>query len=383
MLISRRKFLGTYAALHFAGVPSFVNAESVSGKRILTVLLRGGMDGLYVLPPKFDPGLERVRPRLLNQKYEDLNSDFQLISSLSFVRELYDAGDALLVHASSFPYTGRSHFDGQNIMESGVMAPYSSKTGWLGRLIDQQEQNDYIDKLSLSLPTPLIMRGRNASLNYYPTWMPRVAPEEFERMEPMYADFPELGATLKQLYDRDDDISLRMTNRHSGQVKLEDLASEAAIRFNNDDGPRVAVLDHLGFDTHANAPFETDRLLSELDNALRKFKARLRPEVWADTYIVTVTEFGRTVAENNMLGTEHGYGTVNMVLGGAVKKSGVISDWPGLNRSSLFEGRDLLATIDARSVYGSVLRSYLNSEHDLIRQRVLDYPVLSKLDEYI
>ena len=383
MNLSRRQLIGAYAALHFAGVPSFVKSQSVSGKRILAVLLRGGMDGLYVLPPKFDNRISGLRPRLLNEEYVDLNSDFEIISSLPFVRELFAAQNALFVHASSFPYTGRSHFDGQNIMESGVMTPYASKTGWLGRLIDQQEQNHSIDKLTLSLPTPLIMRGQNANLNYFPTWMPSVAPFEFERMIPMYADFPELSSTLEQLHNRDDAVSRRMTKVGSAPVTLSDLASEAAIRFNADDGPRVAVLDHLGFDTHANAPFETNRLLAELDSALRIFKSRLQPEVWENTYIVTVTEFGRTASENNMLGTEHGYGTVNMVFGGGLKKSGIITDWPGLSSSNLFEGRDLLATIDARSIYGAIMRRFLDTEHALIQQRVMDYPILNALDDYI
>ncbi len=383
MNITRRNFISSYAALHFAAVPSFLTAAPRTNKRILAVLLRGGLDGLFVMPPKFDPSLQNLRPKLLEQNYLDLTSDFSLLSELSFVSRLYQENSALFVHASSFPYTGRSHFDGQNIMETGDLTPYATKSGWLGRLIDEQGQHQTMKSLSLSLPTPLIMRGNEATVNHYPTWMTPVSSTDLENVSSLFANEPELKSTMRLITERDPQISARMTRRNTGGVGLSDLAREAAYRFNKDDGPRVAVLDHLGFDTHANAPFDTVRLLKELDVSLQDFREKLADEVWKETYIITITEFGRTAAENNALGTEHGYGSLTMVLGGALKKSGVLTDWPGLRKKDLFEQRDLNSTIDARSVYGAVMRSYLDTDHNFIKQRILDYPVNSLLDNYI
>ena len=154
MNITRRNFISSYAALHFAAVPSFLSAAPKTNKRILAVLLRGGLDGLFVMPPKFESRLQKLRPKLLEQNYQDLTSDFSILSDLRFVSELYRQNSALFVHASSFPYTGRSHFDGQNIMETGNMTPYAIKSGWLGRLVDEQGQHDAMRSLALSLPTP-------------------------------------------------------------------------------------------------------------------------------------------------------------------------------------------------------------------------------------
>ena len=382
MKLSRRSFLGSYAALHFGGLPNLLYANTVSGKRILTVLLRGGLDGLYVLPPIFDKNLDRLRPVLLKHKYEKISSDFRISSLFPTISELYSRNQALFVHASSFPYTGRSHFDGQNIMETGILTPYASKTGWLGRLLEAQGHQDEVDALGLSLPIPLILRGSRNNDNFYPSFMPPALNMVLENLKPAYASNPSMMKILDGVVSRERSLTLRTTTkkRHIG---LADLAIEAAKRLNMDDGPRVAVLDHLGFDTHANAPFQSDSTMSELDNAIRVFKNELSEDVWNKTYIVTVTEFGRTAAENSGLGTEHGYASLVMVLGGALQSGGIIADWPGLKQSELFQGRDLMATIDSRSVYGSVMRSYLNTDHDFVRRNILDYPINHKLDSYI
>ena len=151
------------------------------------------------------------------------------------------------------------------------------------------------------------------------------------------------------------------------------LASNAANELSKPDGPRVAVFEVDGFDTHA-AQGGTNGAhadcLSGYDNIVRSLKTSMAKEAFNNTLILTLTEFGRTIKQNSGNGTEHGYGSAVLMAGGLVKKAQVHSDWPGLKRKELFEGRDLNSTIDARSIYASAMSSVFDLEFKKITKEV-------------
>ena len=123
--------------------------------------------------------------------------------------------------------------------------------------------------------------------------------------------------------------------------------------------------------------------MKEVDEAISAFKDSVGPEIWKQTLVVTLTEFGRTAAENGSLGTDHGWGTCVFVMGGLLKKAGVIADWPGLSKSALFEARDLKATLDARSLYGKIISMVLQIDPEQAKRSVMDFPSSKVFDQYM
>ena len=150
------------------------------------------------------------------------------------------------------------------------------------------------------------------------------------------------------------------------------LALEAAKQLKDPNGPRVAVFELDGFDTHA-AQGGVDGAhadeLEEVNNIVKILYKNLGPS-FDNTIIVTLTEFGRTIKQNGANGTEHGYGSVILMAGGLLKKSQVYTDWPGLKKKNLFEGRDLDSTIDSRAVYNSAMSVCFNKDPDFLRREV-------------
>jgi uncharacterized protein (DUF1501 family) len=377
--ISRRSFLKASAILTFAALPNLSFASEPGQGRLLVILLRGGMDGLFAVPPIGDPGLKGKRRHLIPDGTYKLDGLFALHPNLPTVRDLYKRGQTLIVHGTSTPYTGRSHFQGQNIMETGADQPYALPTGWLGRALDASGYKS----VAMSLPVPLILRGKEPAESRFPTWISNPPASVYQKLGTLWAadaDMARYGAQLVV------DSASPNENGHIQMGKdapLSALASVAAWQLGRPDGPRVAVLDHVGFDTHASQPGEHSNKLGDVDWAIAAFQSGLPADVWKNTLIVTVTEFGRTVAENGSWGTDHGWGSCAFVLGGALKKSGIVADWPGLKPDQLYQGRDLKATVDVRSLYGTILSATLGLDPDIIRRDVLAYDKTTLFDDYI
>lgn len=377
--ISRRGFLKASAILSFAALPDFAFGAANRRTRLVVILMRGGMDGLFAAPPFGDPSIASLRKHIQPDHYQKLDSFFSLHPVLGTINDLYRKGQALLVHGVSFPYTGRSHFEGQDIMESGIMRAYASPTGWLGRGMDASG----FTPVAMSLPIPLILRGQREVANRYPSWINKPDSSYYKSILPMWTGDPDLAPVGEKI-----EASLADRAGMSAQIYIGDrasfvsLAADAGQRLKLDDGPRVAVLDYVGFDTHSGQPGQQSEKLGDVDAAIGLLRQNLGP-VWNDTLVVTVTEFGRTAAENGSYGTDHGWGSAIIVVGGRLKKSGIVADWPGLKKSALFEGRDVKATIDARSVYGAVLSAALELDPERIKKDVLDYKPSPLIDSYI
>jgi uncharacterized protein (DUF1501 family) len=360
--MKRRNFLkGSLGTLYMMASPNMAFPDvKLPEKRLLVVLLRGGLDGLAAVPPLADKNLSKIRKDVLVQGANDLDGFFGIHPNLKFLENEYHSGNAAFVHATSFPYTGRSHFDGQNIMETGSEQAYAVTSGWVGRAMNAAG----FSSLAVSLPIPIILRGNEVNSNYFPTNFSKATKKEYAEVEKMWKSDSQLNGILK-------DISSRDTMKH-GRGDTIDLVGYAASQMHKTNGPRVGLLEIDGFDTHAlqgNEQGEHAELLEDLDNILRVFKERMGP-LYDDTAIVTVTEFGRTAFENGTQGTDHGWASSMILAGGLVKGKQVVSDWPGLSKRNLFEDRDLTMTIDARDIYAEVVKTVFDLEDDVISEHV-------------
>ena len=361
MTLSRRHFIAGTSSLTLLGSPLFnARAAKLEKRNLVIIMLRGGMDGLTAVPVH-DALLDKARPDIQVEGLLNLNSDFSLHPKLKYFHKLWREKRASIVHATNIPYQLRSHFDGQDLMESGGHVPYKERTGWLGRGIKAAE----LQGLALSLPMPLLLRGSERPDNYYPTGLRMPPPEMLEKIAQSYHADEELAAVMQSIQMRPRSMMV-----NSGRDP-EQLARQAARQLAKDDGPRIAVFDIGGFDTHAaqgGADGQHGEKLQDFDRVLRNLSDGLGSAL-DNTLILTLTEFGRKIEQNGGYGTEHGYGTAILMAGGLVKRPQIYTDWPGLKRKDLFEGQDLMATIDARSVYCSAMASCFQVDFDYLRNQ--------------
>ena len=383
MKISRRDFLkGSATTLFLAGFNLPALATSSRKKNLVVIMLRGGMDGLCAVPVIGDKNFEKRRKSILIENTIKLNSDFALHPKLIGFNKCWNENTGSIVHATSIPYKQRSHFEGQNLMESGGRVPYQEKTGWVGRAMKLANLKG--DGLALSLPMPLLLRGVPKNNNYFPTWGRLPRKDTLDLLKSVYADSSE--DELLQMMDfikkRKDEQMMGGTGGGDRQ-KNKNLARQAAKYLRKSDGPRVAVFEVNGFDTHAaqgGVDGTHTKCLVEMDEIINNLKDNLQ-EAYKDTIILTVTEFGRTIKQNGGNGTEHGYGTAIFMAGGLLKKSQVHTDWPGLKRKEMYEGRDLNATIDARSVYASAMSTVFDLDFNRIQKEVFFGDKLQNLSD--
>ena len=373
MTITRRQFIAGTSSLTLLGSPLFnARAAKLEKRNLVIIMLRGGMDGLTAVPV-IDPLLDKARPDIQVEGLLKLSSDFSLHPKLTHFHKLWRDNKAAVVHATNIPYQLRSHFDGQDLMESGGHVPYKERTGWLGRGIKAAE----LQGLALSLPMPLLLRGSESPDNYYPTGLKMPPPEMLDKIAQSYQGDEEIAAVMKSIQMRPRSM---MINRGRD---AKQLAIQAAKQLARIDGPRIAVFDIGGFDTHAaqgGADGQHGEKLQEFDRVLRNLADGLG-EALDDTLILTLTEFGRKLEQNGGYGTEHGYGTAILMAGGLIKKPQIHSDWPGLKRKNLFEGQDLMATIDARSVYCSAMASCFQVDFEYLRRQAFFGDSLDDLTE--
>lgn len=366
MNCTRRSFLkGSLATIFFSNfnVPLYGLIKNPK-KNIVIISLRGGMDGLTAVPVN-DSLINRYRSDLILNNKLKLNSDFSLHPKLKTLHSLWSENLAAVVHATNIPYTERSHFDGQNIMETGALKAYTEKTGWLGR--GMKSAGLYGSSLALSLPMPLLLRGVEKNNNYYPTWMHLPKREVIERITRAYD-----GVEQDKLQEVYNVIMNRPLTMQGGDETLDSLSKRTAQILKDPLGPKVAVFDLEGFDTHTAQGTDNGEHadnLQDVDLIIKNLHAGMGSD-FDNTLILTLTEFGRTVEQNGGNGTEHGYGSAILMAGGLLKKSQVFTDWPGLKKGDLFQGRDLHSTIDSRSIYASAMTAVFDVEFDRLRHDV-------------
>ncbi|MBB3769688.1 uncharacterized protein (DUF1501 family) [Angulomicrobium tetraedrale] len=370
--LSRRAVLGTSGALFaWAFMPRFAFAAGARDARFVCIVLRGALDGLATVAPVGDPAYAGLHGDLALSLTGDipalpLDGFFALHPSMPNFARLYKAGQASVVHAAATGYRDRSHFDGQDVLESGQPAPGRTESGWLNRFLAGLPAGERIaaqGALGVGPVAPLVVRGPAPVLGWSPAVLPPAGDDLATRLTALYAERDSgLHQALLDGLKTQDLIAMNgpAIKRQGGPADpkgMSQTALGAARLLARDDGPRIAGLAFEGWDTHANEGGVKGQLanrLGGLDDALGVFAATLGPK-WKDTAVMVVTEFGRTARINGTQGTDHGTGTVVLLAGGAIRGGRVIADWPGLSEAALLEGRDLRPTVDVRAIAKGLL----------------------------
>ena len=360
--------------------------------RFVFVILRGGLDGLTSVPAIGDPSFAEARGPLAQFATAPLplEGPFALHPLLPQLHAMYGRGEAAVVHATGLPYRERSHFDAQQVLESGGTRPYELATGWLARaLVAAQPNGKAMKAVALETAVPLVLRGPAEVDTWAPSNAPEPAPDLVARLETMYRQDPALAQALARARGLRETPGMAANpsgmggGGGGGPRAAIALAAKAAEFLQR--GSQIAVLEMGGWDSHTNqaAPQgATSNNLRALDAALAALRDGLQAgNVWGRTVVLVATEFGREVAINGNLGTDHGSGGAAFVLGGAVKGGRVWADWPGLAKKDRFEGRDLRITTDMRSVLRTVLGEHLQVPRAALDATVLPgSAALAKLD---
>jgi uncharacterized protein (DUF1501 family) len=382
---SRRELIAASGVLFaWPFLPRIARAEG-RDPRLMVVVLRGALDGLALVAPVGDPDWIKLRgdkALTLEGKTPGLPLDgfFALNPAMPNLHRLYRAGRAIVVHATCTPYRDRSHFDGQDVLESGFAKPAMAASGWLNRAFATIEPEARVDRkgaLGVGPVVPLVVRGSAPVLSWTPQRIVPASEDTLMRLIDLYqhAD-PALARVLQgrlglmHLASNGNMDALTPAQREqlaglaAVRAYFTEAAGTAAKLMARAEGPRVGALAFNGWDTHIDEGAVGGRLgnlLGALDGAIAAIETGMGP-AWNETVVVLVTEFGRTAHINGDNGTDHGTGTVALLAGGALKGGRVVTDWPGLKEASLFEKRDLKATTDLRAVLKGVLKDHLRIE---------------------
>jgi uncharacterized protein (DUF1501 family) len=365
--------------------------------RLLVIVLRGALDGLAAVAPVGDPDWVKLRgdkALTLEGKTPGLALDtmFALNPAMPNLHRLYKAGAATIVHAAASPYRERSHFDGQDVLESGLVRPGATSTGWLNRALATLEPAGSANPkaghaFAVGPIAPLVVRGPAPVLSWTPPRLPPASDDTIMRLLDLYRHTdPALARVLEERMGLAAIAKAGGMDGQGGQngqpprqqpaAQLRAFFAEsagAAGKFlGRADGPRVGALAFDGWDTHANeGPLEgrLAALLGALDGAIAAIETNMG-EAWKECVVAVITEFGRTARINGTEGTDHGTGTVAFLAGGALKGGRVVADWPGIKEADLHEKRDLKPTTDLRAVLKGLLRDHLRVDDTALAAKV-------------
>jgi uncharacterized protein (DUF1501 family) len=380
---SRRGLLfGGASFAAWAYLPKFARATDGRDPRLIVIILRGALDGLATVAPIGDPDYAGLHGSIAlaadgPHAATKLDSFFALHPSMPEFARMYREKQAAVIHAVSTPYRDRSHFDGQDVLESGFAGPGRVQSGWLNRALEALPKGGRVTSgLAVGVTTPLVLRGAAPTVGWAPVNLPPAADDTAARLLDLYQHRdPALASALSQGLKLEktalgDDMKAKPAPNNGNAMRQ--IARGAAKVMAADDGPRIAALAFDGWDTHANEGGPVGRLaqlLSGLDGALGEFQSGLG-ERWRDTVVVVATEFGRTARINGTEGTDHGTGTIALLAGGAVKGGRVVADWPGLKPANLYEGRDLAPTTDLRAALKGILHDHLGLSETALAKNV-------------
>lgn len=338
MFTRRHVLSGALIGGAMAFAPRIAFATVPTERRFVFMIQRGAADGLDIVRPLGDPAYAALRAPLLKEASgARLDDMFSLHPAMVETARMYGAGQALFVHALASPYRDRSHFDGQNVLETGGTSPYAVGDGWLNRLAALMPRS--ADEAIAIAPTvPMALRGTARVSSYAPSALPAVADDLMTRVSALYDADP----LLRTLWSS----ALDAKGLAAGATPGHDPASLGKLTagfLTKPGGPRIAMLETFGWDTHSGQAGRLATQLKGLDALLAALRDGLGP-AWAKTTVLVATEFGRTAAANGTGGTDHGTGATAMLVGGAVRGGRVIADWPGLAPTQLYQQRDLRPT---------------------------------------
>ena len=406
--MNRRSLLGLGASLgisvSFLGSQAFAASEGdLAKKKLVVVICRGGMDGLSVSPPVGDPDYADLRGSIALKPEQVLKLDdtFGLHPELKAVHALALKGEARIAPAIASPDRARSHFEAQDVLETGASGVYGAETGWLNRTLEALAPVRKVEGLSVGATAPLILRGKVQAAS----WSPGKGVDETARLptllQDLYKTDPLLGPAFARGLETETMAQQAMTamaatpamnlaaaetpkmgspagmsptmandrqNRAGGEAARK-LGSTLGGFMIQAGGPQIAAISLDGFDTHAGQLGQIATRLSYMDAVLDGLHTGLGSE-WKNTVVVAVTEFGRTARVNGTGGTDHGTASTGLLLGGALKKGGIVGDWPTLKQTALFENRDTAPTLDMRALFKGVLAEHMAVDRALLETRV-------------
>jgi uncharacterized protein (DUF1501 family) len=434
---------GLGLSVTFLGRQAFAASEGDLARRKLVVFVcRGAMDGLSVSPPIGDANYAGLRGDIAIAGFGQPNGALQLDGTfglhpkLTAVHALALKGQARIAPAIATPDRARSHFEAQDVLETGVPEVDNTGSGWLNRAMEALSATRKVDAISVGAQAPLILRGKLQAASWSPggykdrdARLPAILTDLYAGdplLSPALASGLQTEAMAKVATAMPDEADPLMTgaaqgvdpmapqpavntamqaapaaDMQSGQgayaqaggaqgagaqsvqrytAQATQQAIEAARKIGvtlanfmtEPNGPQIAAVSIDGFDTHANqggADGQLANRLHGLDAVLDGLSSGLGPE-WSNTVVVVATEFGRTARINGTKGTDHGTASTALVLGGNLKRGGIIGDWPTLQQAKLFENRDTAPTMDMRALFKGVLAEQLG-----VDRRALDTTV--------
>ncbi len=388
--LNRRSLLGLGASLglsvSFLGTQAFAASEGdLARKKLVVVICRGGMDGLSVSPPVGDANYAALRGSIAMQRDQVrmLDETFGLHPELKAVHALAQKGQARIAPAIASPDRARSHFEAQDVLETGSAKVYGAETGWLNRTLEALAPVRKVEGLSVGTTAPLILRGKVQAAS----WSPGKLVDETARLpgllQDLYKSDPLLGPAFARGLETEAMAETAMAGMAaSGSMAAPDLVrnrggAETARKLGSTlggfmtqaGGPQIAAVSLDGFDTHANQPGQIATRLSYMDAVLDGLHQGLGAE-WKNTVVIAVTEFGRTARVNGTGGTDHGTASTGLILGGALKPGGIVGDWPGLADKALFENRDTAPTLDMPGLFKGVLADHMGVDRALLDRKI-------------
>ncbi len=352
------KLLGSSLLAYHCPSRAFLGnkAENKTDKKLIWIILRGAKDGLHTIIPRQEQHrLNQYRPRLssaLRSTALPLNAAFSLHPSLKYAHQLYQQGECSPIVAVGSGYEQRSHFDGQDFLESGS-GRITQTEGWLARAVDIKQAS----ALALNRSTPISLRSDKVTAStWYPADQQSADSKLFDALSDLYEKSPILSKRLSEGLAVSQ-MSQGVDLSKSGKATELKLAKACAQLLTGDKGYDAAMLEISGWDTHNDQVKRLSYRLKVLDKCIRLIKEGLKDD-WQNTVVAIATEFGRTVKENGTKGTDHGNASAMFLLGGGLKGGEVLGQWPGLEPSQLFENRDLLPTTNTFSWLASVLEQH-------------------------
>jgi len=364
-----------------AGAPRLSFAATGSDAKFVLVVLRGAVDGLAFAAPYGDGNYKKMRGELAIPNpgatggLLKLDGLFGLNPALTNVHKSFNDGNANLIHAVASPYRSRSHFDGQDMLESGATQVGRLRDGWLNRALTELGGTlGNETAIALAQNTPLVLRGDNSVTSWAPSRLADADESTIARLQRMYADDEFFATRLEQALRSQsiagEDSEVNGARRGNSAAQFRELMNSAARFLTSPGGPSIAVVELGGWDTHANQGSTSGALFNQLkalDDGLGELRDGLG-ESWDRSVVAVATEFGRTVQVNGTRGTDHGTGTAALLMGSAVNGGNVITDWPGLK--NLYADRDLQPTTDIRSVFKGVLTDHLDLSPSFVERKV-------------
>ncbi|MBX9593395.1 MAG: DUF1501 domain-containing protein [Roseomonas sp.] len=375
---TRRGLLLGLGATVALGRSRLALAQAPGDRRLVVIILRGALDGLYAVQPYGDPGAEELRGALMLPEpgqeggLLDLGGRFGLHPGFANLHAMYRANEAMVVHAVAGPYRSRSHFEAQDLLEAGGAQRLTS--GWLNRALQAvPAAGPSRAGIAIGGGVPLLLRGIVPVGAYAPAGLDRPSEDLMYRLAALQGADPRLaGPFAEGMRARGFAMqALGAPTNDPDRGSFPRLAAAAGRLLSENGGPRVAALELGGWDTHSSQAGRIMGPMRQLDEGIAQLKTSLG-DAWARTVVLVITEFGRTARVNGNLGTDHGTGGVAFLMGGAIAGGRVVADWPGLAPAQLLDNRDLQPTRDLRTIAKGLLRDHLRLPDAAVAQAFPD-----------